>query len=75
MLFAFFFNIFFLKRVACCGRCPSYGIDLLLARQLFCDFGRLFQVFQVTFDPVHFAGVTVFLELFHRFVGVFFFLG
>ena len=29
---------FVFKRVACFGRVRSYGIDLLLARQLFCHF-------------------------------------
>ena len=49
-------------------------MDLLLARQLLCDFVCLFQVFEITFDPVHFAGVAVSLELLDRFVGVFFLL-
>lgn len=55
------------------GRLP-YSINLLLARQLFCNFIRLLQVLQITLDPMHLASITVLLKLFYCFIGVLLFL-
>ncbi len=59
------------------GRCSDvpYGVNLLLALQLLCNFIRLLQIFQITLDPMHLASITVLLKLFDCFIGVLLFLG